>query len=672
MPPANNYCFGYTMVGSLWHWRRGRIRLVPRRWVGHRADGGLIMGDSSAGNPPTGQVLVVAQSSDVANTLADGVATHAAIEAETASLDTALRTVNARSVDCVVVDRTSGLDDADLRDRVHDHPDVLYVPLVDDVDRDTEPAAAATPPAPPLPKPPTNRLDVLGAHIAARLREPTPGTADTLQRVLWELTDELMAAPTREAIVELTCEALAGSDHFRGAWVEERPPETGVWTAAGVPADRIREIRTAFDAADRDPPWTRAVRTRTGHRYPEPDADPAVAIDHALVSVPLLHRGIVYGVLSTVRREPDDRAVTGVRDALVGFGKIAGQALAMTEMQTQGETVQQAIEQADPAIAILDEDGTVEYVNAAFETVYGYPKSETIGASVDLLLPSEVDSTALLSEVGEGTHWREEIVKYGKGGRRFHADLSVASVPVAGGTRQKYVAVASDITALKERGQRLEVLNRVLRHNLRNDMDSIIGRAELIASADSEDPTGDAARIIETASDLVGMGEKVRRAVTALDESAEQTDIALAELLERVASDFADAYPAGDVIVDVPPDVVVESNWRQLELAVSNLVENGLEHGGSNPTVEILLADTDANDETISIAVRDDGPGIPTHELRVLEAGEETALEHGSGIGLWLVHAAATTIGGDLSFDTGGDGTTVTIDIPRTGRRATR
>ncbi len=630
------------------------------------------MGGSPAEPPPTVDVLVVAGSSDAATTIADGVAANAGIEAEPVSPDDAVGILDARPIDCVVVDRTSGLDDTALRGRVRDDPDVVYVPLVDPVDWDTAPPASATPVAPPLPKPPSNRLAVLGDHILARVGETATTGTDGLQDVVWELTDDLMAAPTREAIVEHVCEALAGSDHFSGAWVEERPPETGVWTAAGVGVDRIRAIRTEIEAPDRDPPWTRAVQTRTGHRYPESDADELGGLDVALVSVPLLHRGIVYGVLTAVRLDPDGRSASGVRDALVGFGKIAGQALAMTEMQTQGETVQQAIEQADPAIAILDEDGTVEYVNAAFETVYGYPKSETIGAPVDLLLPADVDATTLLSAVGEDRHWREEIVKSGKGGRRFHADLSVAAVPVAGGTRQKYVAVASDITALKEREQRLEVLNRVLRHNLRNDMDSIIGRAELIATADSDDPRADASRIIETASDLVEMGEKVRRAATALDESAEQTDIVLVELLERVVSDLADAHPDGEVIVDVPSDVVIQSNWRQLELAVSNLVENGLEHGGSKPTVEILLTDTDARDETLSIAVRDDGPGIPSHELRVLEAGEETALEHGSGIGLWLVHAAVTTLGGDLSFDTGSDGTTVTVAIPRTGGRDSR
>jgi len=48
----------------------------------------------------------------------------------------------------------------------------------------------------------------------------------------------------------------------------------------------------------------------------------------------------------------------------------------------------------------------------------------------------------------------------------------------------------------------------------------------------------------------------------------------------------------------------------------------------------------------------------------VLERGRETDLNHGSGIGLWLVRWTATTLEGDLDFDTS-DGTTVTVRLPR-------
>jgi sensor histidine kinase regulating citrate/malate metabolism len=73
----------------------------------------------------------------------------------------------------------------------------------------------------------------------------------------------------------------------------------------------------------------------------------------------------------------------------------------------------------------------------------------------------------------------------------------------------------------------------------------------------------------------------------------------------------------------------------------------------------------DVDGDTLSIAVADNGPGIPDHEQQVLEAGEESALEHGSGLGLWAVHWGVTRMGGDLAFaENDPRGSIVTVSIP--------
>jgi signal transduction histidine kinase len=61
--------------------------------------------------------------------------------------------------------------------------------------------------------------------------------------------------------------------------------------------------------------------------------------------------------------------------------------------------------------------------------------------------------------------------------------------------------------------------------------------------------------------------------------------------------------------------------------------------------------------------VRDDGPGLPEHERAVLDAETETALEHGSGLGLWLARWGTARLGGELTVETDG-GTTATVALP--------
>lgn len=629
------------------------------------------MADASDPTADSVRALVVSETEAGARGLAEGLATQERLVVEPVASDEVLNTIDAQRVDCVVSDHSRIMgDDVSIEERLREQTDIVYVPVVDFNDWDHTGKRLADETTVPLPKPPSGQLAVLGNCIQTIALHRSSATLKrrALQAFLWELTDELVDAPTQDAIVKRVCERLAGSDHFDGAWICDRQPDPEIRAIAGLEYDRVEQLHDTLEA-DTGAPWIRAADDRNGHVYApddgEHDRKDGRQVDIALASAPLLHRRIVYGVLNVARERPGSRAdLSAALAPLTSFGRTVGQALATAEMQTQGETVQQAIEQADPAIAILAEDGTIEYVNAAFESVYGYPKSEAIGSSAELLVPEDIDPTTLLSQVREDSPWREEIVQYGKHDRRFYADLSVAAVPVEGGTRQKYAAVASDITSLKEREQRLEVLNRILRHNLRNDMNVIMGCAKLIADESISDPDSVAADIYDVASDLVAMSEKVRKAASALDQTNEQEEIVLVDLLDRVVEDLTTQYPTGTVDVDVPTEIVIDSNRRQLELVLSNLVENGLEHGGENPTVEISLSRQGTRDETVCLSIRDDGPGIPDHELDPLEKGEETPLEHGSGFGLWLVDAAVTTLGGELSFVTDEGGTTVRVDIP--------
>lgn len=70
-------------------------------------------------------------------------------------------------------------------------------------------------------------------------------------------------------------------------------------------------------------------------------------------------------------------------------------------------------------------------------------------------------------------------------------------------------------------------------------------------------------------------------------------------------------------------------------------------------------------DETVTVGVSDDGPGIPQQETDVIASGQETPLQHGSGLGLWLVDRVVSQSNGTLSFEVDG-GTTalVTLDRP--------
>ena len=87
---------------------------------------------------------------------------------------------------------------------------------------------------------------------------------------------------------------------------------------------------------------------------------------------------------------------------------------------------------------------------------------------------------------------------------------------------------------------------------------------------------------------------------------------------------------------------------------------NAVEHGGDASTVEVTVAAEPGN--RVTIAVADDGPGLPAVERDLLRGGTETPLNHGDGLGLWLVNWIVTDVGGTLDV-TVDDGTTVTVEL---------
>jgi signal transduction histidine kinase len=238
--------------------------------------------------------------------------------------------------------------------------------------------------------------------------------------------------------------------------------------------------------------------------------------------------------------------------------------------------------------------------------------------------------------------------------------LTSPSVPIDAVER---VVVFRDVTSLKRREEDLDfliqVLTRILRHNLRNDLSVIRGYAEAIAEA--SDRGSMAETILRKSQDLVETSEKARRIEKAIDVEA-QTTFALDDLLERCVADVREEHPTAEYSVDVPP-VSVYAN-PELPEALFDTIENGVVYNdAAQPRIEV----TGVREGSLAtLKIIDNGPGIPEAEIRTFDHRGETSLVHGSGAGLWLLYTTVQKSDGDVSFETD-DGTTVRIRLPVNG-----
>ena len=204
------------------------------------------------------------------------------------------------------------------------------------------------------------------------------------------------------------------------------------------------------------------------------------------------------------------------------------------------------------------------------------------------------------------------------------------------------------------------MLTRVLRHNLRNDLDTILAHVEEI-----DDPAL-RERIAAEIETTQRTGRKARAVETVLAASHEQRhEVDLSEIIGAVADERRQQHDGCAVTVETPASVVVVSHEQLLRRLLTEVVENGLEHATvDQPAVDVSIVGADERTDTLSIVVADNGPGIPDHEYETLDAGTETPLKHGSGIGLWIVNWIVDYLGAELSFKTTGDtGTTVRITL---------
>lgn len=315
---------------------------------------------------------------------------------------------------------------------------------------------------------------------------------------------------------------------------------------------------------------------------------------------------------------------------------------------------QNTIENLTEAVVIVTDGGVVTDFNEAATALLARRRPEVLGESLDALLEGDTldfdRSTQVVS------------LQTTSGTRTFR--VTVTPTTDDRGQQIGQTLLFYDITQERRREQRLAVLNRILRHNLRNDLNTVIGFSRQIADR-TDDPqvVEYTERITGQATELAALGEKAWTFEQAIDGDLRRGSVAVGPIVEEVVGEYRSDYPQATIEVDVSPDAVVDADPRLLRLIVSNLVENGIEHhDGESPTVRIHQQ-AGAGDDTVGLAIRDDGPGIPEVELATLREGTEEQLQHSQGIGLWVVTWCVRTLGGTMEFDTGPAGTTVTVEL---------
>ena len=344
----------------------------------------------------------------------------------------------------------------------------------------------------------------------------------------------------------------------------------------------------------------------------------------------------------------------------------------VTQRQQKAKELQlfrKAVENAGQAILITDRDGQIRYVNDSFEAQTGYSEDEILGQTPNTLNSGKQSAsyyTNFWNTIIDGGLWEDTLINQRKSGELYTIEQKVAPLTDDDGEVTHFVGITSDVTKQRRQKQQLTVLNRILRHNLRNGINVIQGYTALLEEhADNEiQPFVDA--IENRADDLAETSTKAGKLRSFLDKDfSPEASLDACDLLKTVQSEFRESHPPVSISVTCCDQTTVRAD-RRLQVAINELVNNAVTHNECSDleiTLRIEQSKMGSDTEWVDIIVEDNGSGIPSSERKILEKGEETPLQHGSGLGLWLVHWTVDLFGGDVDIRASSPGTRITVSL---------
>lgn len=318
----------------------------------------------------------------------------------------------------------------------------------------------------------------------------------------------------------------------------------------------------------------------------------------------------------------------------------------------------------DPMFVIRDaNEACVEYT--------GYELSELQGMTPEKLFtdPQMFDDVA--EALVTGQPWAGYFELKAKDDR-FRFGHGTALPLYDGGELVAYLGIFVDLTQQRSNEQAIRILNRVLRHNLRNEANIILGCLGELA----DDVSSDAAGHVETATrrihQLLDRADTARRLETILtaDPNVELDSVALAPVLREEVASLGEKFPRAEIDLENCPDVAVAAD-DALGDALEAVLENAVVHNdGKHPRVTVSV---DANEDWVTVSVADDGPGLRDEdEETVFGLAERSQVYHGGGFDLFFVSKLVERYSGRLSVrNRAPEGATFLLRFQRRTERVT-
>ncbi|WP_144902740.1 PAS domain-containing sensor histidine kinase [Halobellus captivus] len=309
------------------------------------------------------------------------------------------------------------------------------------------------------------------------------------------------------------------------------------------------------------------------------------------------------------------------------------------------------------ALWIASEPGNFEYISAGVENIWGIP-AETLqndpSRVLDGIHPDDRERVRSFMQQPAG-----QIANESYEGRVVRTDgttrwVHTRQIPIRNddGNLTRVVGITTDITEQKQREKEFAALNRILRHDIRNDLAIILGWGELLEDHLDEEGTKLLDKILSSANHVIELTEIARDYAQTIADRGDMDvkPVSLQAVVTQEVDVRREVFPEAEFrFTDPVPDLGVVAN-EMLTSVFRNLFNNAVQHNDTDtPIVEISF---EVGDEDVVICIADNGPGIPDEQkASIFEEGERGLESSGTGIGLYLVQTLVAQYDGDVWID---------------------
>jgi len=233
--------------------------------------------------------------------------------------------------------------------------------------------------------------------------------------------------------------------------------------------------------------------------------------------------------------------------------------------------------------------------------------------------------------------------------------------------RQNQRELDAKRTEARSLSNRLSVLNRVLRHDIRTQAQLLQGYAERMETGELS-PESAAQRVKRTTDQLTTLSDEARELQHLLDQGEFETEpVDIVRVVTEAAETVQTTHPSLAVEYDLPDEQLVSAS-PMLVQAIEHVLHNVAEHcDRPEPRADISVTIDRGANQSVKLTVADNGSGLDEMELIHNTDEPESKLRHSGGLGLWLVTWIVEECDGDVEIRapaSEGTGTVVGITLP--------